>query len=275
MDSKKNKEGNKLVEVIRERGWSILNGNVKGDEKGNWTYTGGKGNSVIDYVLVDEETKEGLESMEIGEEIDSDHHPLVVSLEGRGASRGVWVEGGREVFRERVGRLEWRDGGGNERIKEMGERIREILGSGGKEYRKQKREYKELCGNKKKQENERWERKVEGAKNEGQVWEIVNREMKKKGKRLEGWEGERGQYFRDRGVELGRRQGGELEGEIKLEELQEKDKEKQKEEKLEKIMVARYNRWYGWVKGEGIPAYLEKGWEGEEMEEGGEIQIGG
>ncbi|KYN15951.1 hypothetical protein ALC57_11811, partial [Trachymyrmex cornetzi] len=50
------------------------------------------------------------------------------------------------------------------------------------------------------------------------------------------------------------------EGEIKFEELQEKDKEKQKQERWEKIRVARYNRWYGWVKGEGIPAYLEKGW---------------
>ncbi|KYN15695.1 hypothetical protein ALC57_12097, partial [Trachymyrmex cornetzi] len=125
MDSKKNKEGNKLVEVIREKGWSILNGNVKGDEKGNWTYT---------------------------EEIDSDHHPLVVSLrgergrkrgkegEGRGASRGVWDEGGREVFRERVGRLEWRKGDGNERMKEMGERIREILRSNIEKERKEGRE---------------------------------------------------------------------------------------------------------------------------------------
>ncbi|KYN10442.1 hypothetical protein ALC57_17416 [Trachymyrmex cornetzi] len=77
MNSKQNKDGNKLVEVIREKGWSILNGNVKGDEKGNWTYTGGKGDSVIDYVLVDEETKEEIEIMEIEEEIDSDHHPFV------------------------------------------------------------------------------------------------------------------------------------------------------------------------------------------------------
>ncbi|KYN26650.1 hypothetical protein ALC57_03980 [Trachymyrmex cornetzi] len=100
MDNKKNKEGNELVEVIREKGWSILNG---------WTYTGGREDSVINYVLVDE-----------------------------GRERGE-----------------------------------------GEEYRKQKREYKELCGNKKKEENERCERKVEGAKNEGLVWEIVNRERKK------------------------------------------------------------------------------------------------
>ncbi|KYN12238.1 hypothetical protein ALC57_15590, partial [Trachymyrmex cornetzi] len=61
-----------------------------------------------------------------------------------------------------------------------------------------KREYKELCGNKKKEENERWERKVEGAKNEGQVWEIVNRERKKwkginKGIEMREWE----EYFKE------------------------------------------------------------------------------
>ncbi|KYN15259.1 hypothetical protein ALC57_12526, partial [Trachymyrmex cornetzi] len=144
------------------------------------TYTGGRGDSVIDYVLVDEETREEIESMKIGEEIDSDHHPLVVSLrgrrgrkrgkgeEGRGATRGVWeYEGGREVFRERIERLE-REGGGNERMTEMRERIREILRSIEKERKR-----------KEGKENERWERKVEGAKNEGQVWEIVNRERKK------------------------------------------------------------------------------------------------
>ena len=54
MDRKKNKDENKLVEFIKEKGWSILNGNVKGDEKGNWTYIGERRNSVIDYILVDE-----------------------------------------------------------------------------------------------------------------------------------------------------------------------------------------------------------------------------
>ncbi|KYN22487.1 hypothetical protein ALC57_05111 [Trachymyrmex cornetzi] len=76
MDSKKNKDGKRLMEFIREKGWAILNGNVKGDEKGNWTYTGGRGDSVIDYVLVDEETREEIEHMEIGDAID--HYPLII-----------------------------------------------------------------------------------------------------------------------------------------------------------------------------------------------------
>lgn len=34
-DKKMNKEGKKLVEILEEAGWSILNGNTKGDKKEN------------------------------------------------------------------------------------------------------------------------------------------------------------------------------------------------------------------------------------------------
>lgn len=42
-----NAEGRKLLDCIEERGWSILNGNIRGDEEGEWTFTGGRGNTVI------------------------------------------------------------------------------------------------------------------------------------------------------------------------------------------------------------------------------------
>lgn len=34
-----------------EQGWWILSGNTKGDKRGEWTYTRGRGKSVIDYIL--------------------------------------------------------------------------------------------------------------------------------------------------------------------------------------------------------------------------------
>jgi len=34
----------------------------------------------------------------------------------------------------------------------------------------------------------------------------------------------------------------------------------QKEERWEKIKKAKYNRWYGWINGKGIPIYLRKSW---------------
>lgn len=36
-----NRDGRKLLEYIEERGWMILNGGVKGDKEGEFTYTGG------------------------------------------------------------------------------------------------------------------------------------------------------------------------------------------------------------------------------------------
>jgi hypothetical protein len=33
--------------VFEERGWSIWNGNIIGDEEGEFTFTGGKGSTVI------------------------------------------------------------------------------------------------------------------------------------------------------------------------------------------------------------------------------------
>lgn len=81
-DRKINKEGRKLVEMIEERGWSIFNGNITGDEEGKFTFTGGKGCTVIDYVIGDEEVRGKIGSMKIGDRVDSDHQPLEVWVEG-------------------------------------------------------------------------------------------------------------------------------------------------------------------------------------------------
>jgi len=48
-----NAEGRRLVKWMEENGWSILNGCTKGDEEGEYTFTGGKSNTVIDYLLRD------------------------------------------------------------------------------------------------------------------------------------------------------------------------------------------------------------------------------
>lgn len=50
-DTKINRGRKLLIEFIEEWGLSIFNGRVKGDEEGEYTFTGGKGNTVIDYVM--------------------------------------------------------------------------------------------------------------------------------------------------------------------------------------------------------------------------------
>jgi len=113
-DETVNGEGKKLIEWVEENGWGVFNGSMKGDEEGEFTFTGGKGNSTIDYVLGDEEVKEEIEELRIGERIDSDHHPVEVKVKGRKRKRmigkkerkewrGVWNEEGRKEFRHKLG----------------------------------------------------------------------------------------------------------------------------------------------------------------------------
>lgn len=76
------------------RGWGILNGRGK---EGEFTFTGGRGESVIDYVIEEEKVRK---RMEVGDSVESDHHPLVVSLERKGERvrkrrRGREDRGGR------------------------------------------------------------------------------------------------------------------------------------------------------------------------------------
>lgn len=101
-----------LIEFVEERGWSLFNGNVEGDEKGEYTFTGKKGNTAIDYVMGNEEVRERIEKMEIGDEINSDHQPVKVRIRGEGGKKeekggkGRWDEEGRRLFRRKLGKIE-------------------------------------------------------------------------------------------------------------------------------------------------------------------------
>ncbi|XP_024891322.1 trichohyalin-like, partial [Temnothorax curvispinosus] len=133
-DKKINKEGRKLLEFIEERGCMILNGGTKGDEEGEYTYTGGRGETVIDYIIGDEEVREKVERLEVGERIDSDHHPLILWVKGsskrrqrrRGTEkmrrRGVWNDEGKTQFREKLGAI----GGKRDLQEEIEEGTRKI-----------------------------------------------------------------------------------------------------------------------------------------------------
>jgi hypothetical protein len=48
-DGKVNREKRKLEEFVEEKGWGIFNGCTREDEEEEFTFTGGKGNTVIDY----------------------------------------------------------------------------------------------------------------------------------------------------------------------------------------------------------------------------------
>lgn len=115
-DGRVDREGKLLVEFVEERGWGIFNGAVHRDEKGEYTFTGGRENTVIDYVIGDIRVRDRIKRLTVWDRVDSDHYPVEVWLEGetykkrRGISRKcwrvVWDEEGRREFKIKVGRLE-------------------------------------------------------------------------------------------------------------------------------------------------------------------------
>ena len=82
-DSKDKVLGNgwrRMVDFVDSKAWVILNGYKKGDYEGEFTYIGSRGSTVIDYVIVNEDTNELIEEFNIEESIDSDHLPLKVKM---------------------------------------------------------------------------------------------------------------------------------------------------------------------------------------------------
>ncbi|KMQ85710.1 hypothetical protein RF55_15573 [Lasius niger] len=156
-DKKINKEGRKLVKELEEAGWSILNGNIIGDEEGEYTFTGGRGDTVIDYIIA-----------EVGEEIKKLNEKV----------RRVIEEGEKK---EREGERRYKERW-NEECEEKKKEVRQELRKWrkGDRYREVKREYKEMCERKKKEEGEKWMREAGEAKIENKVWELINRERRKR-----------------------------------------------------------------------------------------------
>jgi len=75
-----NNEEKVLLGLMEDRGWDITNRNMREDEKGELTYIGGRGESVMDYVLVNQKAWEKIEKIETGNREESDHRPLELEI---------------------------------------------------------------------------------------------------------------------------------------------------------------------------------------------------
>jgi hypothetical protein len=74
----------RLMKWIEEKGWEVLNGNKQGDEEGEWTHIISRGETVIDYGIVNEEAWEGVEEFRIGK------RALRKRREGKNRERKGW-----------------------------------------------------------------------------------------------------------------------------------------------------------------------------------------
>lgn len=72
------KDGEKEAEEEIERRLFIIVKVVRENKKGKYTFTGGRGNTVIDYVIKNIGVRDKIKKITVENRVDSDHHPMVV-----------------------------------------------------------------------------------------------------------------------------------------------------------------------------------------------------
>ena len=85
-------------------GWFILNGNTEGDEEGEYTRLEGDKGTVIDYVIGDDEIRERIVRLEVGNLIDSDPFPIIVTVRGKRKKEKTF---NKDIKIKRAGRSDW------------------------------------------------------------------------------------------------------------------------------------------------------------------------
>lgn len=86
-NKKMNREKKALVKFLEERGWGILNELVREYKERKYMFTGKRGNTMIDYVMGDAEVRERIRRLKVRKGVESDHHPVIVIMEGEGQER--------------------------------------------------------------------------------------------------------------------------------------------------------------------------------------------
>lgn len=143
-----------------------MNGNTKGDEEGEVTYIGGRGETVIDYMIGDNQAREKVKSMEVGDRIDSDLLPIIIEIESKRwerkeerkvkkVARGDWSREGKERFRRGI---RWEEESDKEINEEVEDRLNEI--------RRMVEEEESNTGRERKKRKGWWDEEAKGKKKE-------------------------------------------------------------------------------------------------------------
>lgn len=72
-------EEKRMLSLIGDDGWLICNGNIRGDEEGEFTFVG-KRQTVIDYVIADDKVRSKMRSIKVDREVRSEYFPLIVEM---------------------------------------------------------------------------------------------------------------------------------------------------------------------------------------------------
>lgn len=55
---------------------------MRGDESGEYTFIGARGNSVIDYIIVNSEALNKTKKMKVGCRCETEHQPVIIEIKG-------------------------------------------------------------------------------------------------------------------------------------------------------------------------------------------------
>lgn len=132
-----NEQGKDLLACVEELGLGILNGNKQGDERGEITFIGKKGSSVIDYAICNAEAWEEIQQMKIGDRTESDHRPIEVTLgktiirkiqqkDNRGETED-WSEKGHEEYKQKLKERVETESGAREEWAELAREIKKAV----------------------------------------------------------------------------------------------------------------------------------------------------
>lgn len=102
------------------------------------TFTGVKGNTVIDYIIGDSEVRDKILRMTVWDRVDSDHHLVEVRLEEemkgiwkgckrRKCWRGAWDKESKKEFRRKVSKLEMGKKELDEELEIMEEKVKKAI----------------------------------------------------------------------------------------------------------------------------------------------------
>lgn len=133
-----NKEGTIIMVATLERGWIILNRNKEGDEEGEFTYIGPRGESVIDYAIVNTDVHEEVEKMIVDTRIESHHQPLTVYLkkmigkerrkkEGVKNTIAIWTEDRIKEYTQKVKEIIINSSNTEDEMNELAEKSQEAI----------------------------------------------------------------------------------------------------------------------------------------------------
>jgi len=103
-DKTLNAEGKKLVEWCDKNSLLVLNGRMKSDSSGDYTFIGTQGTTVIDFAFTTFSLMEYVSDFEVGEKTESDHQPIILTMKSMVNNRK-----GKEGGTNTIGNFRWNE----------------------------------------------------------------------------------------------------------------------------------------------------------------------